>query len=269
MKAVLPRAVRESSWRRLFERAKSRPHDAVLSKQQVAAYAAQYKAHPSWPLVEEAKQTSMLHYETLTLLHFFARRARSAILEIGAFTGTATAIMAAAAPPDVTIVTVEKGGPYNHPQLPSEDVLADLHKTLARKNVADRVSVIGGVSHDPETAEQVLQALKGRPIDLLLIDADGFVDRDMERFGSRLAYGCVLVMDDYISFEDTLPPEKAARVKLWVDEAIASGLVKDYGVYKWGTWFGQYLGNKPSRRARLWDGLKALWQPKDAAPQRS
>jgi predicted O-methyltransferase YrrM len=199
----------------------------------------------------------MLHYETLSLLHFFAQRTRGAILEIGPFTGAATAVMAAAAPPEVPVVTVEMGGAYNHPQLPSTDIISDLRKTLAQHNLSDRVTVIEGASHDPGVAAQILRALKGRPIDLLVIDADGNVSGDMDRLAPYLAHECVIVLDDYTAAE---APEKMELVKAWVDEAIASGIVRDLGVYKWGTWFGQYAGNKRSLAARTMDALSGVFR---------
>src|SRR5688572_12768439 len=46
--------------------------------------------------IDRMKQRSMLHQETLALLDFFARRARRGILEIGAYVGGGTAVIAQA-----------------------------------------------------------------------------------------------------------------------------------------------------------------------------
>ena len=45
-----------------------------------------------------------------------------------------------------------------------------------------------------------------------------------------------IVCDDY-THEGAL--SKQAPVRLCVDKACREGLVRDLGVYQWGTWFGQ------------------------------
>jgi hypothetical protein len=54
-----------------------------------------------------------------------------------------------------------------------------------------------------------------------------------------LAPGAIIVCDDY-SCED--PNVKQLPVQDFVHDMIRSGILRDLGFYKWGTWFGQYVG---------------------------
>jgi len=100
------------------------------------------------------KQRSMLHQETLALLDYLARRVRHGILEIGPYTGAATVVMATALAESgrtVPFISVEMGGSHStHPQLPSDDILADLRKMLDEHRVASRVDIVEGMSGQPQ-----------------------------------------------------------------------------------------------------------------------
>ena len=52
---------------------------------------------------------------------------------------------------------------------------------------------------------------------------------------------CIIMFDDY---ESDWAAAKARLVRPWVDAAVASGKVRNLGVYGWGTWVGQYLGHR-------------------------
>jgi len=82
----------------------------------------------------------------------------------------------------------------------------------------------------------VNRILDGKKIGLLFLDADGNVERDFELYRGRLSRGSILVYDDYPSEQ---APEKQTTIKAWVDQAVASGLVENPGVYRWGTWVGR------------------------------
>jgi predicted O-methyltransferase YrrM len=185
------------------------------------------------------KQRSMLHQETLMLLDHFARGARHGVLEIGAYVGGGTAVMAKAleeARSTVPFVSIEAGGKHDHPHLPSADILTDLRKTLAGAGVLHRVQIVEGWSNTPETVKAVATALDGRGIDMLVIDADGAIARDFMLYSPMLTRDAVLVLDDYRTEESNV---KEDATRQWVQDALARGIVREIGVFRWGTWFGK------------------------------
>lgn len=200
-------------------------------------YAAGIARHPRSEFVREVKQFSMLHEELLALLFHFASISRGGILEIGTYIGGSTVAMAQAVaarrrPP---ITAIERGGRYEHDQIPSEDIIADLLRNLARFRLQDHVRLLRGQSSDPEIQAEVRKLYAPGSINLLSIDADGHVGRDIGLYGDLLCDGAVLVLDDYVS---SGAPEKSVLIKKWVDEAVARGNVVSLGLWGWGTWVG-------------------------------
>ena len=195
---------------------------------------------PRYSLIERAKQISMLHQEILALLHFFVGSSRGMVLEIGSYIGGSTVILASAAKQfgKGPIIAIEAGGQSNHPDIPSQDILADLKKNLENFGVSDFVRLLNGFSNQQEIYQTVKGIVGSKEIDLLFIDADGNVARDFEVYGPLLKNGAVLVLDDYSS---PLAPEKAVLVKQWADQAVSEGRVKSLGVWGWGTWIGLYV----------------------------
>jgi predicted O-methyltransferase YrrM len=212
----------------------------------IEKYARNWTYQKNATFVDRIKPKTMLHQETLTLLDYFAREARQGILEIGPYTGYSTVVMAKALTSDIPMMTVEVGGSYDHPQLPSSDIVADLRKNLALEGVSDRVCVIEGHSNDERVKREVRRHFpSGRKIDLLVIDADGHVGRDISAFEDLLADGAVIMCDDYdlpeIREHDGGAELKKGLTSSWLDDAVRSGLLMELGVYKWATWFGQYV----------------------------
>lgn len=143
------------------------------------------------------------------------------------------------------IITIEKGGSYpEHPFIPSQNILADLHQNLADYGVAAIVTVIEGEAGYQTTVEQVRRSLDGEEIGLFVVDADGRIDRDFEDFRPLLADGAFIVVDDYDS-EDA--PDKSAIIKPFIDRGIREGFLHDLGVHLWSTWVGQYVASHPGR----------------------
>jgi hypothetical protein len=97
---------------------------------------------------------------------------------------------------------------------------------------------VQGWSNLPETISAVRHILGPAGIDLFIFDADGEVDRNFIIYRDLLVPGCIIVLDDYVAREATDPSNKEELVQLWVDEAKRSGIVKEFGVFQWGTWFG-------------------------------
>ena len=189
----------------------------------------------------EAKKSSMLHWKTLALLHFYSERAEGAVLELGPYLGASAAVMAKAAKDqNFPVITVEVGGAHDHPQLPSEDILGDLRRNLRTAGVADRVCLIEGSSADPAVFRRIRDALGELNIGLLVIDTDGHVDRDLKLFSPLCREFCYLAVDDYVvPDKSTLAVLKENRIKPYVDDLVQHGKLREFGVFEWGTWFGQ------------------------------
>lgn len=215
-------------------------------RNEIEKYAQYWRAQKNAKYIDYVKPKTMLHQETLTLLDYFSGRAQHGVLEIGPYTGYSTVIMAKALIGDIPMVTVEVGGSYDHPQLPSQDIVADLKKNLAQEGVSDRVSVVEGHSNDERVKQSIRQTFSsGCKIDLLVIDADGDVGRDINAFEDLLVDGAVIMCDDYdlpkVRDHDGGAELKKGLTSSWIDEAVKSGRLKELGVYRWATWFGQYV----------------------------
>jgi predicted O-methyltransferase YrrM len=198
-------------------------------------------------LAQQIKPQSMLHEEALVRLYKCAARTRHAILEIGAFTGAATVMLAQAmirSGNPSPLVTIEAGGVHDHPIVGTNDILRDLRRTLERYDVASRVTVVEGMSGDPSVAARVLAAIGGHKIGLLFIDADGQIERDFEIYRQYLAPCAFVVTDDYVTLEGPFTAEvKTASVVPWIAEMKKRGILREDAIVPWGTWFGRYVAN--------------------------
>jgi predicted O-methyltransferase YrrM len=183
---------------------------------------------------------SMLDWQTLAALHLLAARNTGQILEIGPYLGAGTIAMGTATAQP--IVSIELGGSHSHFELPSNDIIADLRRNLASHGIADRVTIIQGNVIERDTHVRALDAIGDRRIGLLMIDADGGVDRDMSFWMPYLADGCILVLDDYITLDN-----KGPKVASAVEELTRHGVVTQFGVYGYGTFIGQFhAGRQPA-----------------------
>lgn len=213
----------------------------------------EYRHRPiSAQLRTVGEKHSMLHLDVLILLYHFASVSEGPILEIGPYLGGST-IAAGLGARDSgrgapgRIVSIEPGGRHDHPTLPSTDILADLRKNLAKRGVADLVSVVQGYSFDETTVTTVRQKLghagatgtADGKVGLLTLDADGGVERDLGLYGSLLAEGCWLVIDDYFGPHSL---GKDALTRQQVDVLVANGQIMPLGLYGWGTWVGRWRG---------------------------
>ena len=112
-----------ANWGPFYEKSDAvRP---ILTRVFVNDYATHYDASPRYGLIKACKGFSMLHEETLTLLNYFARIADGAVLELGPYIGGSTVAMAQGLKDvgSARLVTVERGGSYGHPMLPSDDIV--------------------------------------------------------------------------------------------------------------------------------------------------
>ncbi|WP_441228937.1 class I SAM-dependent methyltransferase [Tardiphaga sp. 20_F10_N6_6] len=232
------------NWREFYS---TSDRDARISPRRVSRvfinnYASHWTASDKSALITECKGFSMLHQETLMLLSYFAKRANGAVLELGAYLGGSTIPIAKALQETGggLQITVEPGGSHpNHPDYPTTDILRDLKSNIKKYGVEGIVNLIEGYSDADDVVERVARVLDGRKIDLLFIDSDGKVGRDMDIYQKYLAPGCVIVLDDYMTVAADAA-DKEVGVRSWVASAADAGIVTELGVYPWGTWFGQY-----------------------------
>jgi predicted O-methyltransferase YrrM len=120
--------------------------------------------------------------------------------------------------------------------MPSSDIIADLRSNLKEFGLENRVMVIQGWSN--QVASDVSRLLDGRKIGLLMIDADGGVDRDFELYRKHLADGASIVVDDFIVEGTNV---KSAPVQVWVRRKLDEGIIRQDSVFAYGTWFGTYI----------------------------
>jgi predicted O-methyltransferase YrrM len=193
------------------------------------------------PIVRAVESSAMLHRQTLAELYHYASNLRGlAALEIGAFTGAATVVIAEAMrQSDNTApqIAIEPGGTSVNPTLGTLDIISDLRNRLHRHSVVGRVNIIEAQSGDPRVVPEIERILSGRRIGLLLIDADGRPDRDFQLYNRFLAPGAVIVCDDYIT--DETGRQKEPEVRAWVRDMTQRGAIAQQYVLAWGTWFGR------------------------------
>jgi predicted O-methyltransferase YrrM len=213
-----------------------------ISEEFCRRYLCQREKHPGYQRVHSVREISMLHEEALMLLRLFVIASRGAVLEIGCYIGGATIVLAATAKEfgKRPVISIEPGGAHNHPDIPSADIFVDLVRNVKEAGLSQHVTLLNGLSYDPKVVESVNQATGRKKIDLLIIDADGNIGRDFDTYHSLLHPGAIVVLDDYAS---KWAPEKAQRVKEWVDQAVSYGTLSPLGVWGWGTWIGVYTGH--------------------------
>jgi hypothetical protein len=55
-------------------------------------------------------------------------------------------------------------------------------------------------------------------------------------YSPMLTRDAVIVLDDYRTEESNV---KEDATRQWVQDALARGIVREIGVFRWGTWFGK------------------------------
>jgi len=248
-------------------------HDALpLAADVVKRYAERWEYSPHCDLMNRIKAFSMLHQETLLLMHLFARRCGGDVLEFGPYMGGSTVAMALGLKEAGRgrVVTIEVGGAYDHRQLPSLDIIADLEANLRAFDVRDRVEIVVGWSGETSTRSRVRKLLRPRSVGLMSMDADAFPAAHFWPYERYFKDGCLQVFDDIVVDGDNV---KQAPVAEFVDRSKGRGLLEEFAVVRWGTWMGRYL--RPPRAisrllyaARDLDGLSPLigtdrfgWRP--------
>ena len=209
----------------------------------------EYRREPIARELEKIRHKhSMLHIDVLLLLYYFAKTTTGSILEIGSYLGGGT-IAAAWGVRDSgqrrRLISVEPGGACEHPRLPTKNILKDLKKNLAKHGVADRVTLMEGFSRNDGVVASIREMLPPGSVDLLVIDSDGDVKRNLDLYGSLLSENCWVVLDDYYC---PAPDSKDVIVRPQVHALVDAGQLETLGFYGWATWVGRWRGAQHLRQ---------------------
>jgi predicted O-methyltransferase YrrM len=199
-------------------------------------------------LIQELDSISMLNKESLRLLHYLGSK-KLTVLEIGPYIGGSAIAIAKNGgrgrrnfpkPHDFLLVTIEMGGAYDHDQLPSANIIADLIQNLKKFGVEKRVEIIQGQSLDPKQIQACEKLLNGRKFDMVVIDSDGFVLENIEAYKRFFHKKVILVLDDYVAVGTQDWAKKAIGVNSWIMDNLENKKLTELLVLKWCTWFGIY-----------------------------
>jgi predicted O-methyltransferase YrrM len=209
----------------------------------------QYRHQPVYRQLRRfGRRQSMLHSDVLQLLYHLARTGRGAIVEVGPFRGGSTVALALGMRDGGNarkFITIEQGGRLRGHRLRTGNIVRTLKRNLARKRVADLVTVLEGRSSDERIVAAVHDALDQEGIGLLVLDADAGVKRDLDLFAARLNDHCWIVIDDY--YAGAGGGDKGGPTTEQVDALVAAAQLLPLGYYGLGTWFGHWLKPPPAR----------------------
>ena len=252
-----------------------RPH--LITKRLIARYADALNGHKEFGRFNGPNRNSMLHPHTLLLLRLFGLASQAQAVEIGPYVGGSSIAIASGlrergGQPLISIEHggrgVELGGIYStHPQLPSRDIIADLKRNIVAAGFESSVEIIEGRSDDPRVVSTLRHRVQGT-IDLVVIDADGEVARDLAMLKPWLAPGCLLVIDDYAAPGN---PQKQELIRQFIDGQVACGTLEPLTISGWGTWFGRLPLTRGARTLDMlgslatWLAARALEKPRRSA----
>jgi predicted O-methyltransferase YrrM len=187
----------------------------------------------------KAADYSMLSEDVLVLIYHMAKVSDGGILEIGSFLGGSTVVAGLglrASGRDEKFISVEPGGELRNHKLASKNIFKELTKHVTRAGLANAVTLLNGSSFDNDVISTIRNSFGPGEIGLFIFDADANVRRDLDCYADRLADGCWIVIDDYISATN-----KAGPTRDQVDELVAECRLLPLGFYGWGTWIGRRL----------------------------
>ena len=186
-------------------------------------------------------------------------------VEIGTSQGAATLAMALgakAAGLEFRIVTVDAHFVGSHPRAASEsEKKAIVRAGFEAFGVSDRIDMVVGT-----TAEMIAIA-DPRDIGLVLIDADGRIDRDLAALWDRMRPGCVVAIDDvdgeiYVQLRGrgVRVDQKHRITRSLLDAYILAGLLVPQGAIGQTGWFrkGDSTGGAPEIERLALPAYRAL-----------
>ena len=170
------------------------------------------------------------------------------IVEIGTSQGAATLAMALgakAAGVDFRIITVDAHFVGTRPRGSSESEKERIVRAgFEAFGVSDRIDLVVG------TTEEMIAIADPRDIGLLLIDADGRIDRDLAALWDRMRPGCAVVIDDcddeiylLIGMRRRVLVDQKHRITHLIAKALVeAGLLIDEGSAGQTAWFRKGTG---------------------------
>ena len=208
---------------------------------ELSLIAAHYRSAEQYEsFVQLNRDTSLLHPDVLALLYHFGAHSSSPILEFGPFMGGSTIAIARGLVDGgrgLKVVTVEAGGSFAHPTHATDDIVASLRSNLEKHGLTQQTELVVGHSRDTAIVDRVSEFAKTSTFGCLVIDTDGEVASDIELYQSMLSQHAYLIVDDYYAPGN---PEKEATTRRQIDGLVRQRLIKAFGVYGWGTWFGRF-----------------------------
>tara|TARA_B100000989_G_C19419074_1_gene417810 strand:+ start:94 stop:747 length:654 start_codon:yes stop_codon:yes gene_type:complete len=188
-------------------------------------------------IIRKSIKISMLHPGVLALIYYFAKYTNGYVLEIGSYIGGSTSVIAHARKNHKnTFISIEMGGINNHPEIPSQNIFKDLKSNLIKLDLINYVKLLNGFSNDANIINNVKSLVGNKKISLLVIDADGNVERDIENYKHLLQDNCIIILDDY----NTPELIKVLPTKTYTDKAVKEKSITKLAIVKWGTFIGLY-----------------------------
>ncbi|MBO6553322.1 MAG: methyltransferase domain-containing protein [Roseitalea sp.] len=183
-------------------------------------------------------EISMCHRDMLIGSTTLARQIGGVIVEFGAYVGgTTVALGRGAKAAGGRVITIEKGGAYDHPVIPSTDILADLRDNIAAHDLQDCITIIE--SDYQSVAERLREELAGEKVGLFLVDADRHFEQSFNIAREFLLPDAIVMIDDYRA---PFAPEKEELTKPQVDGLVAAGELTGWGALYGVTWIGELGG---------------------------
>jgi hypothetical protein len=179
-------------------------------------------------------------------IYLNAQRSEKTILEIGTFSGAATIALALGAPEGIQVITLEKFGRFMAARYgDARNYREQLTSIFEKYGVAEKITVCLG---EPESIADLPALSNG--IGLLMLDADGAIDRDLELFYPLLMQNAPVIIDDYgdafahinLGFSIIGIDQKERLARMLTDYFEGSGLIKKEKVIR-ETYFGHKTGD--------------------------
>lgn len=184
--------------------------------------------------LDNLKKISMLHKDTLRMMHNWSQTSKHNVLEIGSYIGGGTIALASGT--NKKVIAIEVGGAYNHNMIPSTDILKDLKRNLRYWGIKN-VTIIAEFSESPIAVELVDKLLAGEKISLIALDSNGSIASELLRYKNFLAPECKIIIDDYL-LEGSESDGKNMQVNDETNRLIVEGIIDKEFVNGWGTFFG-------------------------------
>lgn len=185
------------------------------------------------------RQISMLETETLIGLTAQALTSAGPILEVGSYVGGGTIALALGA--KVTgahIYSIDKGGMHlMHPNVPTSDIGGDWRANVSAAGLGDVATLIEENYGHQAVWQRIEETIGRSKAGLLVIDADGHVDRAINVAAPFVAPKARLIIDDY----SWTANEKSSSTSGAVDHLGARGIAREAAVIGSGTWFGEFV----------------------------